>query len=387
MAGSGKQDGSAGSEGAGRSAELESLRRRIDELDERLVSMLNERARLVVDVGHLKRGDGTPIYAPHREADVLDRVLRASAGPLPPRTIEAVYRELMSGSFALERPLRIGYLGPQGSWSHVAATRQFGSSVEYDDLHAIAGVFEEVCRGHVDYGLVPIENSLGGGIAETLEAFKLHAHEVSIYAEVQVEIHHALLANCAPADVRRIHSKPEVFAQCRTWLATQYPQAELVPSASSSRAVQTAAEEYAQASSIAAIPASAAIGSPLAGEIHGLRVLFEDIADSVSNMTRFFVISRQKALPSGDDKTSVMFTTPDEPGALVRVLQAFERAGVNLTHIDKRPSGRVNWTYTFFVDAVGHRDDEAVGRALSDARSHCQELAVLGSYPRSRRIL
>jgi len=366
---------------------LDDLRVRIDQIDARLVDLLNERARLVVDVGRVKQTDGTPIYAPHREAEVLARVLNASKGPLQARTIEAVYRELMSGSFALERPIRIGYLGPQGSWSHVAATKQFGSSVEYDDLRAIAGVFEEVRRGHVDYGLVPIENSLGGGIVETLEAFKQHAHEVSIYTEVQIEIHHALLANCEPARVRRIHSKPEVFAQCRTWLATQYPHAELIPAASSSRAAQTAAEEYAQAEAIKAEATSAAIGSELAGEIYGLKVLFDDIADNLSNLTRFYVISRQRAKPSGDDKTSLMFTTPDEPGALVRVLQAFQRAGVNLTHIDKRPSGRVNWTYTFFIDAAGHQEDESMARAIDDARALCQELTVIGSYPRSRRIL
>lgn len=366
---------------------LDSLRELIDDIDGRLVDLLNERAKAVVEIGKRKRNDGTPIYAPHREADVLARVLDASKGPLPGRTIEAVYRELMSGSFALERPIRIGYLGPQGSWSHVAATKQFGSSVEYDDLRAIAGVFEEIRRGHVDYGLVPIENSLGGGIAETLEAFKLHAHEVSIYAEVQIEIHHALLANCEPARVRRIHSKPEVFAQCRTWLATQYPQAELIPAASSSRAVQTAAEEYEQAEAIKADATSAAIGSELAGEIYGVKVLFDDVSDDISNLTRFYVISRQQAQPSGDDKTSIMFATADEPGALMRVLQAFDRADVNLTHIDKRPSGRTNWTYTFFVDAVGHRDDANVAQAIREAESICQELTVIGSYPRSRRIL
>lgn len=366
---------------------LDDLRQRIDDVDAKLVDLLNERAKAVVEIGRRKRSDGTPIYAPHREADVLSRVLDASTGPLPPRTIEAVYRELMSGSFALERPIRIGYLGPQGSWSHVAATKQFGSSVEYDDLRAIGGVFEEIRRGHVDYGLVPIENSLGGGIVETLEAFKLHAHEVSIYAEVQIEIHHALLANCEPSRVKRIHSKPEIFAQCRTWLATQYPHAELVPAASSSRAVQTAAEEYSQAEAIKADATSAAIGSELAGEIYGVKVLFDDVSDDVSNLTRFYVISRQRALPSGDDKTSIMFATADEPGALMLVLQAFHKAGVNLTHIDKRPSGRENWTYTFFIDAEGHQDDPNVAEAITSARSICQELTVIGSFPRSRRIL
>lgn len=368
-------------------AELDDLRKRIDAIDDHLVGLLNDRARLVVEVGRVKRETGIPVYAPHREAQLLEKVLRANAGPLPPRAIEGVYREIMSGSLALERPIRIGFLGPPGSFSHLAAVRHFGSSVEFDDLHEIAGVFTEVRRGHVDYGLVPIENSIGGGIVETLDAFMETHADVGIYAEVQIEVHHALLANCPPASVRRIHSKPEIFSQCRVWLATQYPNAELLPAASSSRAAQTAAEECRLALQIGAEPASAAIGSELAGQIYGLNVLFAKIEDNPTNVTRFFVISRQKAGRSGDDKTSIMFTTADRPGALVRVLSVFEDAGINLTHIDKRPSRRTNWHYSFFIDAQGHRDDPTMAAAIEAASAHCQELSVLGSYPRSKRIL
>lgn len=366
---------------------LARLRAQISDLDAELVRLINQRSKLVVQVGKRKRGAGIPIYAPHREAEVLDRVLKANRGPLSNRTVEAVYRELMSGSFSLEHPLRIGYLGPPGSYSHLAATRQFGSSVDYEDLHEIGGVFTEVRRGHVDYGLAPIENSLGGGIVETLDAFKATRGEVTIYAEVQLNVHHSLLANCEPSQVRRIHSKPEVFSQCRTWLATQYPQAQLIPAASSSRAAQTAVEENKTAESIGAQPGSAAIGSELAGSLYGLQVLFARIEDDPSNLTRFAVISRQKAKRSGDDKTSVMFNTADKPGALVDVLLVFKEAGINLSHIDKRPSGKVNWEYTFFIDLLGHRDDRAVAGALREAASHCKELIVLGSYPRSKRIL
>jgi chorismate mutase/prephenate dehydratase len=244
-----------------------------------------------------------------------------------------------------------------------------------------------VRRGHVDYGLAPIENSLGGGIVETLDAFKSTRGEVAIYTEVQLNVHHSLLANCEPAQIRRIHSKPEVFSQCRTWLATQYPQAQLIPAASSSRAAQTAVEENRTALSIGATPGSGAIGSELAGKLYGLNVLFARIEDDPSNITRFAVISRQRAKRSGDDKTSVMFNTVDKPGALVDVLLVFKEAGINLSHIDKRPSGRTNWEYTFFVDLLGHRDDRHVGAALKEASSHCKELIVLGSYPRSKRIL
>jgi chorismate mutase/prephenate dehydratase len=373
-------------------AALADLRTRINALDAQLVKILNERCELVVEVGRHKRSAGLPVYAPHREAEVLERAIRESAGPLPERTLEAIYRELMSGSFTLQQPMRIGFLGPAGSHSHVAAVRQFGSSVAFENLHDISGVFTEVQRGHVHYGLVPIENSTGGGIAETLDAFRDgHAHkgrgEVSVCAEVQLAVHHAFLGNTEPGLVRRIFSKPEVFTQCRVWLARQYPNAELVAMPSSSRAAESVAEESAKAGRAGRAPDVAAIGSELAGQIYGLNVLFANIEDNPDNITRFFVIGRQLAVRTGDDKTTIMFTTADKPGALVHVLQAFERYAINLTHIEKRPSGKRNWTYTFFVDAQGHRDDEGMSKALAEAKSHCRELAVLGSYPRAKRIL
>lgn len=364
-------------------AELQALRDRIDEVDAKLVELLNERARLVVDVGKVKQSTGTPIYAPHREAAVLNKVLKASRGPLPPGAVEAIYRELMSGSFALEHPLRIGYLGPQGSFSHQAATKHFGSSVSFEDMHEIAGVFTEVVRGHCHYGIVPIENSTGGGVVETLDAFREHGEKLSIYAEVLIAVHHSLLANCEPREVRRIHSKPEVFSQCRRWLSIQFPTAELIPAASTARAVQTAKAE----TLLEPGRGSAAIASVLAGQIHGVNTIFEDIEDDPNNITRFCIIAKQKAEPSGDDKTSVMFTTEDKPGALVRVLQIFDKRQINLSHIDKRPSGRVNWQYTFFADLTGHRSDENITAALDEVRGHCKDLTILGSYPRATRIL
>lgn len=366
---------------------LPQFRTKIDALDKKLVQILNERAKLVVEVGRLKRAAKLPIYAPHREAEVLDRVTASNAGPLPNRALEGVYRELMSGSFQLQQPLRIGFLGPPGSFSHLGAVKHFGTSVAFEDLHEIEGVFTEVVRGHVNYGLVPIENSTGGGIVETLDAFLKYHRDIHVYSEVQLEVHHCMLAQCEPKQVRRIHSKPEVFSQCRHWLATQYPQAQLIPAASSSRAVITAAEECAKAREIGAEPGSAAIGSELAAELYGLKVLFAKIEDNPNNVTRFFVISRTKAQRSGDDKTSIMFATADKPGALVSVLKVFQDHGVNLTHIDKRPSGKQNWAYTFFIDAAGHRDDPAVATAINEATEHCNELHVLGSYPRSKRIL
>ncbi|MBS0196959.1 MAG: bifunctional chorismate mutase/prephenate dehydratase [Planctomycetes bacterium] len=371
--------------------DLAAIRQRINQLDASLVQLLNERSSLVVKVGEYKRKAGLPVYTPHREAEVLERALKANTGPLPDRTLEAIYRELMSGSFALQQPLRIGFLGPPGSYSHLAALRHFGGSVEHEDLHDIAGVFTEVQRGHVNYGLVPIENSTGGGIVETLDALRDLAHkgraEVVVCAEVQVEVRHCLLANCPPRSVKRILSKPEVFEQCRVWLARQYPNAELIPTPSSSRAAEMVAEESRKALAAARVPECAAVGSELAGQIYGLNPIFVGIEDNPGNITRFFVISRQRAERTGDDKTTAMFNTADKPGALAEVLNAFQRGGINLTHIEKRPSGRRNWTYTFFVDAQGHRDDPTVAAVIAEARQYCRELVVLGSYPRSKRIL
>jgi len=362
---------------------LAPLRSRIDEIDRRLVNLLNERAQVVVEIGNLKRSNTAPIYAPHREAAVLRHALENNRGPLPDRTIEGIFRELMSGSFTLEQPLRIGYLGPPGSFSHAAAVAHFGSSVSFENMHDIEGVFTEVRRGHVDYGLVPIENSTGGAITEALDAFRDARGEVWIYAEVAATIRHSLLSNTEPSKITRISSKPEIFAQCRRWLATQYPSAKLVAAPSSSQAIREVGEAF------AADPSSdsAAIGSALAGQLYGVKVLFSDIEDNPNNITRFFIIARQRAEASGDDKTTVMFTTPNEPGALATVLKTFADAGINLTHIDKRPSGRENWSYTFFVDAQGHRDDPILAQTLRLLQHRCGEMHILGSYPRATRIL
>jgi chorismate mutase/prephenate dehydratase len=355
--------------------DLESLRKQIDVLDDQLIRTLSERARVVVEVGRTKRGDGTPIYAPDREKRVLERVLGCNDGPLSDRTIEAIYRELMSGSFSLELPLRIGYLGPPGSFSHGAAVQYFGSSVDLAELGEIEHVFEEVAAKRAHYGLVPYENSIGGSVIDTLDSFR--DYDVTVYAEALVEVNQSLLANCPPDEIKRIYSKPEAFSQCRHWLTNHFPGIDLVPRASTSRAVRDAGSEK----------GSAAVGSPFAGELYGVNLLFERIADKPNNITRFLVLAREGALPTGEDKTSLMFTTTDKPGALVDVLTEFRSAGVNLSHIDKRPSGRENWEYTFFVDAEGHLEDDAVSAAIEAARSHCVSLQVLGSYPRASRVL
>ena len=354
---------------------LDELRTLIDSVDERLVGLLAERARLVVEVGRSKQGTGVSIYVPSRERAVIERAVARNPGPLGARTIEAVFREIMSGSFALERPLRVAALGPEGSFSHLAAVRHFGSSVEVAFVPTIGDVVVEVAAGRCDHGMVPYENSSAGSILETLDA--LLAHEVSIRAEALVAVRLALLTNGAPDAVRRIYSKPQAFAQCRQWCARMFPKAELVAEASTSAAVLRAREEA----------DAAAIASGLAGELHGVRTLYEGIEDRAGNVTRFLVIGREPVAPTGNDKTTMWFALADRAGALVDVLDAFRQEGVNLSHIEKRPSGDAHWDYLFFIDALAHRDDEPMRRSLEEARKHCARLAVLGSYPRAERVL
>src|SRR3954468_13658904 len=266
---------------------LEPLRVRIDSLDEQIVSLLNQRAQVVVEIGKIKQQTNAPIYAPEREKAVLEKVRRLNRGPLPNSCLEAVYRELMSGSFALEKPLKIGFLGPLGTFSHLASVRKFRSSGEHVPLADISSVFEEVVRGHIDYGLVPVENSLHGGVIDTLDAFLNSS--ARICAEVRIVVHHNLLERESWEKIRTVYSKPEVFSQCRTWLSATAKDRDIQPAASTSRAAELAATET----------GSAAIGSTIAGEIHDLHVLFENIEDNPDNVTRFFVISREGARRSG----------------------------------------------------------------------------------------
>ena len=354
---------------------LGQLRVQIDTIDEQIVRLLNQRALVVVEVGKVKQASGEPIYAPDREKMVLEKIRKQNPGPLPDRCLEAVYRELMSGSFFLERPLRIGYLGPAGTFSHAASLRKFGASVEYVPLADIPSVFAEVARGHIDHGLVPVENSIGGSIVDTLDAFLQSS--ARICAEVLINIHHNLLAKEPWEKVTRIYSKPEVFAQCRTWLSAVAKDRSIEPAASTSKAAELAAVE----------PGAAAIAAVVAGQIYGLNILFENIEDNPDNVTRFFVIGRSSAKRSGDDKTAIMFTTAHKPGALAEVLDVFKDNGINLTDIEKRPSKKVNWEYYFFIDASGHADDANMQRAIERAREHCLQLTVLGSYPKAIEVL
>jgi chorismate mutase/prephenate dehydratase len=354
---------------------LDELRKRIDELDNQLVKLLNERARVVVDIGKLKNKTDKPVYAPDREKDVFARIINANDGPLPDKCLTAIWRELMSGSFVLERPLRIGYLGPGGSFSHNAAMLKFGQSVEYESLADITSIFDEVSKGHCDLGLAPVENTMGGGVIETLDA--LIDSDVKVCAEVLMAIHHNLLGNCSLEQVEKIYSKPEVFVQCRSWLSATFKEAQTIPVASTAKAAQLTAEE----------PGAAAIGSSVAAELYGLRIICENIEDIANNVTRFLVISREDAKPTDEDKTAILFSTAHKAGALSEVLDIFKRYGINLTNIESRPSRKRQWEYYFFVDFLGHRTEKHIQEGLEESRKHCLQLSILGSFPRATELL
>jgi chorismate mutase / prephenate dehydratase len=354
---------------------LEELRNQINKLDLQLVKLLNERAGIAVDIGKLKNKAGKPIYSPEREKEVLDRVTGANKGPLPDKCLVAIWRELMSGSFALQMQLRIGYLGPGGSFSHTAVMLKFGQSVEYEPLADIRSIFDEVSKGHCDLGLVPIENTTGGGVIETLDA--LIESDVKICAEVLMVVHHSLLANCLLNQIEKIYSKPEVFAQCRNWLNATFKEAQIISVASSAKAAQMAAEE----------PKTAAISSVIAAEMYGLKVVCENIEDNANNITRFLVIGRDDAKPTGEDKTAILFSTAHKAGALADVLDVFKKYNINLTNIESRPSKKRQWEYYFFVDFLGHRTEEQVQKGLEEAREHCLQLSILGSFPRATELL
>jgi chorismate mutase/prephenate dehydratase len=359
------------------------LEKETQSVDAELIEVVNDRAKLVVKVGEFKRKSDVPIYAPHRESAVLLKIKNLNAGPLRNRTLESIYRELMSGSFRLEKPLRIGFAGPVGEFAHVAAVRHFGSSVDFLPAREIRTVFQSVVDGEIDYGLVPIENSSTGGVNSTLDSFFDFHQSINIYGEVKLEIRLALLADCKPEAVQKIYAKPAMFAQCRNWLNTQYPHAARISTESTAAATQAAKA----ANEADADAGAATIGSALAGEMEGLRPLFEGIEDRQSNLTRFIILALSRTEISSNDKTSIMFTTPDQSGALVDVLEVFKRNAINLTHIEKRPSGETHWDYTFFVDLEGHRDDPRIAEIIGEARAHCKNLTVLGSFPACQRVL
>ncbi len=348
---------------------LKNLRKQIDSVDKKIVKLLNERSRVTLNIARLKVKSGKSIYAPDREREVLKKLALMNKGPLSDDALEAIYREVMSASLALEKPLKIAYMGPQASFSHLAALKKFGSQVEYVACDNISDVFLEVERDDADYGVVPIENSIEGAVSHTLDMFV--DSDLKICAQMTLEISHNLLANCPKDKIRQVYSNPQVFGQCRLWLQENLACADMIEVSSTTRAAQIAGKER----------NSACIASILAASVYKLKVIARDIEDSPHNITRFLIIGKAGVPQTGSDKTSIMFSIKDRVGALHDMLLPFKKYRINLTKIESRPSKKRAWDYYFFMDLEGHQDDPKVKKGLSELESKCKFLKVLGSYP------
>lgn len=366
----GDRIGSADTEGLG------DLRTRIDEIDEQLQRLLNERADCALRVGAIKQasGDKAPVYfRPEREAQILTMLKARNTGPLPDDAVATLFREIISCCLSLEQPLTIAYLGPSGTYTEAAAIKQFGHFAKTRALGAIDEVFREVEAGSVQYGVVPVENSTEGMVNHTLDCFM--DSKLNICAEVELPIHHALLAPASVQgdQIKEILSHSQSLAQCRTWLDTNYPNAQRTPLPSNAEAAKQVRERQ----------DAAAIAGEMAGERYGLAALATHIEDQPDNKTRFLVIGDQSVGRSGTDKSSILVSTRDEPGALYRVLEPFHKHDISLSRIETRPSRDVNWSYVFFIDLEGHESDSAVRLALDEVREVALQVRVLGSYPRA----
>lgn len=352
-------------------ANLDQLRLQIDSLDQELLNVLNRRADLVHEVGIIKKRDGLQIYAPEREEALLLRLIAMNHGRLPEKSVRAIYREIMSAALALEDDLKIAFLGPEGTWTHQAAIKKFGHSVNYLSQANFSDVFDQVTRRLCNYGVVPIENSTEGAVSHTLDLFvdsPLH-----ICSQILLRIENGLMAAIPRDQIKTLYSHPQVFGQCRSWILRNFPDAELVEVSSTTKAAQIARDQAAQG--------AAALGGPLAAELYGLPLLEESIQDRATNTTRFLVIGEKTCPPTGHDRTSILFAIHDRPGSLVMALQAFDHCNINLSKIESRPSKRKDWEYIFYVDLAGHCQDPKVIEAFEELGRHCSMVKLLGSYP------
>ena len=358
---------------------LESIRERIDGIDAELHALINERARLAQQVGISKHAAGHTVdfYRPERESQVLHLALernRAARGPLRDEEILRLFREIMSACLAQQEPLKVAFLGPEGTFTQQAVYKQFGHSVRALPLTSIEEVFHEVEAGTADFGVVPIENSSEGTVNNTLDMFL--TSPLGICGEVELRIHHNLMGRMtALGDVLRICAHPQALAQCRGWLVENFPNVEKVPVSSNAEGARRARDEE----------GTAAIGPMAAAELYGLNVLVPEIEDRADNTTRFLVIGRKAFPPSGQDKTTLLVSAAhtDAPGALFRLLQPLAKHGISMTRIESRPSRRRKWDYVFFIDVEGHAATEPLATALGLLKGQTSLCRVLGSYPRA----
>ncbi|MBS3802989.1 MAG: prephenate dehydratase [Oleiphilaceae bacterium] len=356
-------------------ARLAELRDEIDDIDQQIMALISARASCAQEVARVKLAahpeDAVFFYRPEREAQVLRRIQEENPGPLSGEEMARLFREIMSACLALEKPMHIAFLGPAGTFTQSAALKHFGHSVVSVPLPAIDAVFREVESGSAHYGVVPVENSTEGMISHTLDMFM--SSPLKICGEVQLRIHHHLLA--APgtdsAELTRIYSHQQSFAQCRQWLDAHRYGVERVAVSSNAEAARRAAEE----------PGTAAIAGDMAAELYGLNKLSDKIEDRPDNTTRFLIIGRESVSPSGHDKTSILVSMRNKPGALYHLLEPFHLKDISLTRIETRPSPSGTWAYVFYIDFEGHMEDRGVADLLADLEGEAVELKRLGSYP------
>lgn len=350
---------------------LDELRKEIDRVDARIVELLKERVACVHQVGAIKKESGSPIFVPERESKLLEKILKLNKGVLPEKGLISIYRQIMSCSFHLEGGMKVGFLGPEGTWSHQAALARFGESVELIAYPSFPAVFDAVERGLIDYGVIPIENSTDGSVSQAMDL--LGSTTLRICAQIHQSIRNCLLAKIGREDIRTIYSHPQVLGQCRMWLQRHFPKAELVATSSTTVAARIAHDE--------AEKGAAALGGIQMAAANSLNVLETNIQDIATNTTRFAVIGRQTTQPSGNDRTTICFGVPHTPGSLVDVLSIFKSHGINIYCIDSRPSRHAAWEYLFYIDVAGHESEEPLKSALAELHDRTPMFKVLGSYP------
>lgn len=348
------------------SDDLAKLRARIDAIDDRILRLLSERGRIAQSIGHRKRG---AVYRPEREAQVLARMAKENQGPVPAASIRHIYTEIMSACRAIEAPLKAAFLGPRGTYSEAATLKHFGASSLTVPCASIDEVFKATESGGAGYGVVPVENSTEGAISRTLDL--LLGTRLRICGEVMLPIHHCLMARRGTKAIQRIVSHAQSLAQCHQWLNQNHPGVERAAVASNAEAARVASVQ----------PGVAAIAGRNAADLYKLRVLAENIEDESRNTTRFLVIADQDVPPSGKDRTSLIASIPNRPGAAHEMLTPLRTHGVSMSRLESRPARSGLWEYVFYIDIEGHRDDPAVSRALAEMQGHATFLKVLGSYP------
>jgi chorismate mutase/prephenate dehydratase len=353
---------------------LGDVRKEIDHLDEQIQQLISERARLAFRVRETKEDSKGAVdyFRPEREAQVLRAVLERNQGPLSDSEMLRLFREIMSACLAQQEPLKVAYLGPEGTFTQQAVNRHFGHSVHAMSVSGIDEVFDQVHSGDADFGVVPVENSTQGIVSHTLDMFLMS--DLKICGEVELRIHQNLLTLARSLNqIERVYSHEQSLSQCKGWLRDNLPGVELIAVGSNSEAARR----------VRNAPEAAAIAGRSAADVYGLPVLFADIEDEPDNTTRFLVIGRQIFSPSGQDKTSLLLTGHEGPGSLYALLKPFQEHGVNMTRIQSRPSRQGKWAYAFFVDLEGHAEDENIKSALDDLEKVSKLSRVLGSYPRA----